>query len=295
MCKEVKGENLMSKVTTSQLAQDTVQEVINFGIKEQKLVLKNATELMANAPTGYLIEKKRKKGKSYYWNKYLSNSTNLATVGNKKVSLNITNDIQAIKKLVDKKVNIEKMKICATNISLMEAFQNSYQPYTLENLMKTLPVVYQNAINTINVDEMGKRVEREVKNLEWRSENRIHETICGIFVRSKSEVIIANALYMADIPFHYEERFPFPDEDGNFFYPDFTIILPNGKKIYWEHFGLLSKIGYCISAAHKLNVYQLNGVSIGKNLIITQDDNKGNCSSGFINKIVREYLCPHFE
>lgn len=55
MCKEVKGENLMSNVMTGQLTLDTVQEVINFGIKEQKLVLKKATALMTNAPKGYLI------------------------------------------------------------------------------------------------------------------------------------------------------------------------------------------------------------------------------------------------
>jgi len=64
-------------------------------------------------------------------------------------------------------------------------------------------------------------------------------------VRSKSEVIIANLLHQAGIPFTYEE--PLYAEDGTFFLPDFTLRV-GGEKFYWEHWGMLSDEGY---AAHR--------------------------------------------
>ena len=40
--------------------------------------------------------------------------------------------------------------------------------------------------------------------------------------------------------------------------------------------------------------YQKHGFLIGRNLILTQDDEKGNCSSGYIDEIVRTQLLPYF-
>lgn len=123
----------------------------------------------------------------------------------------------------------------------------------------------------------------------------IHETTCGLLVRSKSEVIITNALTSYGIPFEYEKRFPYPDEKGNYFNPDFTFQLPDGQWKIWEHLGLLKNMEYCIHNAHKLNTYQKYGYLIGRNLIITQDDQNGNCSSLYIDKMIREHLLPYYE
>ena len=103
-----------------------------------------------------------------------------------------------------------------------------------------------------------------------------HRTAFGDYVRSKSEVIIANALYGFGIPNHYEEELFFPDSD-RLFYPDFKIWLPKGRFLYWEHWGLLNKEIYRRDNIEKLAAYQENGLIIGDNLIITQDDADGNC------------------
>ena len=70
---------------------------------------------------------------------------------------------------------------------------------------------------------------------------RIHETLSGDFVRSKSEVIIANILYQSGIPFQYEFRLIAPD--GSRRWPDFTIEW-RGKTYYWEHLGMLDAEDY---------------------------------------------------
>jgi len=80
---------------------------------------------------------------------------------------------------------------------------------------------------------------------DWYQSGKIHEALSGDMVRSKSEVIIANLLHQAGIPFTYEE--PLYAEDGTFFLPDFTLRI-GGEKYYWEHWGMLSNEGY---AAHR--------------------------------------------
>ena len=75
----------------------------------------------------------------------------------------------------------------------------------------------------------------------WYEEGKIHEALVGCMVRSKSEVIIANLLTSAGIPFRYE--IPLFAPDGTFYLPDFTIDW-RGRKFFWEHVGMLDKPKY---------------------------------------------------
>jgi hypothetical protein len=75
----------------------------------------------------------------------------------------------------------------------------------------------------------------------WYEEGKIHETLVGCMVRSKSEVIIANLLAAAEVPFRYEV--PLFAPDGTFYLPDFTIEW-RGKKFLWEHLGMLGNTEY---------------------------------------------------
>ena len=83
--------------------------------------------------------------------------------------------------------------------------------------------------------------------------NKIYKTQDGNFVRSKSEVIIANLLYAAEINYRYEEPL---EVDGVKILPDFTIYLPNGRKIFWEHIGMLGVEKYDKRWVEKLNLYK---------------------------------------
>jgi ATP-dependent DNA helicase RecQ len=73
------------------------------------------------------------------------------------------------------------------------------------------------------------------------SRGRIHETLSGDFVRSKSEVIVANILYQSGIPFAYEKPLIVPGGPPKS--PDFTIEW-RGKTYYWEHLGMLDTEDY---------------------------------------------------
>ncbi len=61
-------------------------------------------------------------------------------------------------------------------------------------------------------------------------------TAKGERVRSKSEVIIADALYRKGIPYRYE--YPLHLSGVGEIYPDFMVLnVRLRKEMYWEHFG----------------------------------------------------------
>lgn len=93
-------------------------------------------------------------------------------------------------------------------------------------------------------------------------------TANGIRVRSKSEVIIADTLDRAGIPYRYE--FPTSVKGWGTLYPDFTCLRPSTREeVIWEHFGLMGEPDYAENAVQKLAHYAASGYTIGKNLIAT--------------------------
>ena len=81
---------------------------------------------------------------------------------------------------------------------------------------------------------------------------RIYKTLSGDWVRSKSEVIIANLLFERKVPFKYEETLTV---DGVTYSPDFTISW-KGSTFYWEHLGLLNRETYWTDWKVKERMYR---------------------------------------
>lgn len=114
----------------------------------------------------------------------------------------------------------------------------------------------------------------------------IHKTLSGQLVRSKSEVMIANALFQNKIPYRYEAAICFEDIS---FYPDFTICHPKTlETIYWEHFGLMDKLQYREKTFNKLKVYGNNGIIPSINLITTYETKNHPLNSFKINQLISE-------
>ena len=81
----------------------------------------------------------------------------------------------------------------------------------------------------------------------------IHRTSKGVAVRSKSELLIAEALTAAAVDFEYEKPLTL---SGQTRYPDFTIEDEiSGRTIYWEHLGMLDRPDYRASWERKLAWY----------------------------------------
>ncbi|MBR6683752.1 MAG: hypothetical protein IKL38_05365, partial [Firmicutes bacterium] len=97
-----------------------------------------------------------------------------------------------------------------------------------------------------------------------------HPTLKGDFVRSKSEALLANLLYLNGIEYEYEKPLYL---NGHRIHPDFTIKQPGGRELYWEHLGMAGDAGYDRNWSKKSRIYAENGISEGNGLIITRDVN----------------------
>ena len=112
----------------------------------------------------------------------------------------------------------------------------------------------------------------------------------GEQVRSKSELLIADALFHAGIPYHYE--YPLKTQEGSWLYPDFTILdLENRKIYYWEHFGRMDDEEYINRTLQKIREYEKNGIWPGKKLIMTFESAEIPLGTREIREIIEEYFC----
>ena len=116
----------------------------------------------------------------------------------------------------------------------------------------------------------------------------IHRTLSGHEVRSKSEAMIANALYNNKIPFRYECLLQL----GNIsLHPDFTIRHPvTGILYYWEHFGIADEYTYAQQISSKLHLYMTYNIIPTIQLITTYETKEHPLCSDTIERIIKEYF-----
>lgn len=106
---------------------------------------------------------------------------------------------------------------------------------------------------------------------QFTNDRPTYKTDKGDLVRSKSELIIANKLFAADIPYRYEARLTL---DGHVIHPDFTIFdMRRCREVYWEHLGLMDNAKYVDENIERMNLYSRNGIVIGDRLFVTMESN----------------------
>ena len=126
-------------------------------------------------------------------------------------------------------------------------------------------------------------------------EHLIHRTARGEMVRSKSEVIIANALAAKGVDYAYERPLTI---EGVTKYPDFTIEdMESGQTLYWEHCGMLHVPSYRRRWEDKLKWYRQHGIRAQDDgggaegtLIVTRDEANGSIDSAGIARLITKVL-----
>ena len=111
-------------------------------------------------------------------------------------------------------------------------------------------------------------------------------------VRSKSEVIIADALIRHGIPYRYE--YPLKLNKGRqllTIYPDFLCLnIHTRQEFLWEHFGMMDDPDYAHKTTAKLLLYEENGILPGRNLLLTMETQTEPLSTRAVEKIISEFL-----
>ena len=115
-------------------------------------------------------------------------------------------------------------------------------------------------------------------------------TMRGEVVRSKSELVIANMLHEAGVPYRYEKPLGLGECRLR---PDFTVELESGVTWYWEHLGLLGDAGYRDRWKRKQEAYARSGIARyddggppRRRLIVTRDERGGGLDSTRIAAVI---------
>lgn len=124
-------------------------------------------------------------------------------------------------------------------------------------------------------------------------ERLIHRTGNGLAVRSKSELLIAEALENKNVPFRYEQPLT---RGGKTYFPDFTISDElTGRTVYWEHLGMLDDESYVRSWNRKSSWYRSNGIlpyeensSGNAVLVTTQDSPQSGLDMAEVRRLIEE-------
>ena len=111
----------------------------------------------------------------------------------------------------------------------------------------------------------------------------------GERVRSKSEKMIADKLFMLGIPYRYESTVML--EDGSMVCPDFTILdAAERSEILFEHFGLMSDQDYQNRTVSKMEIYARNGYVLGQNFLFTMETADKPLDMRHFERIIRNRL-----
>jgi hypothetical protein len=160
----------------------------------------------------------------------------------------------------------------------------------------TAPHRSETARRTTNLLRPCRMVEIPLsKGSVFLQEGLVHRTSRGLAVRSKSELIIAEALTHAGVRFTYEKALTL---GGKTRFPDFTIEDDvSGRVFYWEHLGMLERPEYRRSWDAKLAWYKSNGVELAaesavapRMLICTTESASEGFDASIVQSLIRQYL-----
>ena len=210
--------------------------------------------------------------------------------------------------LIQNDYDIKAVNFLIEEINLLKAFLKKYRTKNTSRLFEKLSPSRRELVTPLTLS--NSRFANEWLSTSYEKKS-ISEDLPKLFtdngeqVRSKSEVIIANSLKAAGVPYRYE--FPLLinrraecglQTTGNFrgsslctFHPDFCCLnLRSRREFFWEHFGMMDDADYAARAVEKLLLYQQNGYIPGKNLIITMETSRAQFSSKAAKQMIEEFL-----
>ncbi len=181
-------------------------------------------------------------------------------------------------------------KAIANELELLSEIVKCWLP--CEDLYENLPAARKNLVIPVidPVDDFVKKWDEvEYMGLGFeKSDDSEFYTARGERVRSKSEIMIADALFRRNIPYRYECPIVIK---GKKYFPDFMVLNKRTREVYiWEHLGMMGNIEYIDNNLIKLRKYEEAGYINGKNLIITMENLNCPISTKAINKKIDAYL-----
>lgn len=248
-------------------------------------------DFQVHAPEGSL-KHQNKDGKTYFYQQYVDKNTQ--TWEQRYIK---RKDIALAKNLAQKQYYTLLLPTLENNMKALNHLIKRYHPEEehiiydeLCNERKRLISPLPNSIE----EQIRKWHEEKYEKYNSYSENLKYETEQGDLVRSKSEVIIANILYLhqKDILYKYERPLEVVvGKNTKTIYPDFTILnIHTGRIVYWEHAGRMDDPNYVDDFVKKTNIYIANNLFPGKNVYFSYESPETLLDISIIKKLIKEIL-----
>ena len=236
---------------------------------------------IAGAPEGNLRISHSNKCAQYYWKK---------APGNGPGKYICKKDYALAKALAQKTYEIATQNAVEKELKAIDECINRFPEVICEDIFSSLSDERKKLITPIwesDAEFVSNWEMVEYEGKEFCDELSEFYTNRDERVRSKSEVIIANALNDAGVPYRYE----YPTNIcGIMVYPDFTVLnVRKRREIVWEHFGMLDDNDYMIKTIRKMNLYLQGGFYMGENYICTWESSRHPLSIRHIKKIIEHY------
>lgn len=247
-----------------------------MNVAEMKKLLRTVQSQLALAPQGNLWTSKSHNCFQYY----------NGEGGKKYISRN------EAKLLAQKKYLEQLEKELTKQIKLLDFFQERYDETSLEKVFDNLPECVRVLVTPLV--KTYKQFGTEWTKKDYRPKlikpgTKTYKTENGEYVRSKSEVIIANILKSMGLYYRYE--CPKQIKDFGVLYPDFTVLNPKDRKeVLIEHFGMMNNPEYVEIFMKKLKTYDLAGIYPGQGLICFFETSDCPLDIEYVERMLKTYF-----
>ena len=223
----------------------------------------------------------RKKGNNYQY--YMEK--------NKKRTYIPKKNLETARKLAQRDYYQKLLPGLLKNLKAMNHFFKDYSPKNLEQSYSNLPVARKQLVTPLFINNENYAQQWQAQKFERKKDqpDGTYQTIKGEYVRSKSEIIIANLLHNKKVPYHYE--YPLKLSNGVTIHPDFFCLNKRTRQeFYWEHCGIMDDPTYTTNLTQRISDYSKTGIIPGKNLILTFETARTPLETKAVEQMIQTYL-----
>ena len=260
-------------------------------VKDLDALIQEKRSALKDAPSGSLEIHAIAKGCQYYEVKY--------SKGGRKHRFYIRKKDQ--KKAVDlaqKAYNQTILKVAERQMQDIQNLLEKYDSDSLDHVYEQLSPQRKVLVTPIRKPAQEFIAEWMQTTLDCKNPYPIKDgyySAKGEHMRSKSEVLIANALAEYDIPYKYETELYMESTSswryGKTIYPDFALLnRRTGRLYFWEHFGMMDDPEYLNKVLSKIELYEENGIYLGINLICTFESHDHPFNTQVMTNKIQKYL-----
>lgn len=271
-----------------ELTPDRIVPLVEERIQELETIIKQTQSFLENQVPGHIRVIKKRKHFEYYL---------ITKKGDTKGNYLPKAQIATARKIIQQDYDKKLLKILQQQLKALQTLRHHYHPKAIPPLFQTLPAGRQQLLTPAQLPLQAfvqRWLSLQNPGNPFNTEDKAFQTAAGIYVRSKSELLIANILYAHHIPFHYEKLLQF--KSGKTIYPDFTCLnITTSQQFLWEHFGLMDNPEYAEKAVFKIYQLQKEGYIMGKNFLATFETKDSPLTPQKIEIMIKEFLLKSFD